>query len=322
MLHLLAGIDPSPLGVMPFEPVFLGHRQLCGRDIAATGLEDVPVHLMPGAAAYVGADVCAGIISTGMLYDKGPSLLVDMGTNGEIILKYNDHVLGCATAAGPAFEGAGLAYGVRAGDRAVEHVTISTQPLDISSKVIGAAHVSPIGLCGTAYVDVLGQGRQAGMLTTSGRFDPSFDAGEHLIDWNEYGRLLRVGESSDGRPIGVTEPDIASLLQAKAAIAAGIVTLLGRVEMKPQQVETVYLAGGFGLHLDLANMIACGILPGFTTEQIRLVGNTSLAGAYLALIDKNTIDQMAHVSERMEVIHLNLDPTFEDTYIDHLALPQ
>ena len=321
MLHLFAGVDPSPLGVVPFEPVFLGHRELRGGDIGVHGLADVPVHLLPGAAAYVGADLCAGIVSTGLLYDQGPSLLVDIGTNGEIILKYDHHVLGCATAAGPAFEGAGLACGVRAGDRAVEHVTMAPKPFDVQVEVIGNGSAKPIGLCGSAYVDVLGQARQAGLLTAGGRFDASFDAGDHLVEWNGGGRLLRVAKGAGGKAIGVTEPDIASLLQAKAAIAAGIVTLLNRVGMKPEQVGTLYLAGGFGMHLDLANTIACGVLPGFDPSQIRLVGNTSLAGAYLAMVDRNVIDQMSQVSDRMEIVELNLDPAFEDTYIDHLSLP-
>ena len=135
------------------------------------------------------------------------------------------------------------------------------------------------------------------------------------------GRLLRVADGARGKPIGVTERDIASLLQAKAAIAAGIITLLNRVAMTPEQVETLYLAGGFGMHLDLANTIACGVLPGFDPSQIRLVGNTSLAGAYLALVDSSMIDRMAQVSDRMEIVELNLDPAFEDTYIDQLSLP-
>jgi len=321
MLHLLAGVDPSPLGVVPFKPVFLDHRQLRGRDIGADWLGDVPVHLLPGAAAYIGADLCAGIVSTGMLYDQGPSVLVDIGTNGEIILKHNAHVLGCATAAGPAFEGSGLACGVRGIDGAIEHVTVSSDPFDIEVKVIGDEDKEPIGLCGTAYVDLLGQGRRCGLLTAGGRFNESTDTGERLADWDEYGRMLRVAQGASGKALGITEPDIAALLQAKAAIAAGMLTLLSQADMAPEQVQTLYLAGGFGMHLDLANTIACGILPGFEADQIRLVGNTALAGAYMGLIDRNMIDQMARVSDQMKVVELNLDPAFEDTYIDQLSLP-
>src|SRR5690606_24452975 len=113
-------------------------------------------HLLPGAAAYVGADVIAGVLASGLIYDEGPSLLVDVGTNGEIVLKYGDHLLGCATAAGPAFEGAGLSNGVRAGDGAISHVHISRDPLQIEIETIRNAR--PMGICGSAYVDLLSAG--------------------------------------------------------------------------------------------------------------------------------------------------------------------
>ena len=324
MLHLLAGVNPASMGVVPFAPEFLDHRRITGGSIGLADLDDTPIHLLPGAAAYVGADLCAGIVSTGLLYDDGPSLLVDIGTNGEIILKYEDHLFGCATAAGPAFEGAGLACGVRAGEGAVEHVTISPDPFAIEADVIGDRRRKPIGLCGTAYIDVLGQARQAGLLTATGRFDHDvldrLGADGHLAPLPEYGQGLRMAWAKGRKPLIVTEPDIASLLQAKAAIAAGILTLLRRVDMRPQDVKTLYLAGGFGMHLDLPNTIACGVLPDFTTDQIRLVGNTALAGAYLALVDQSLIEEMARLSTRMEVIELNQDPSFEDTFIDQLTL--
>ena len=326
MLHLYAGVDPASMGVVPFEPAFLEHRELVGRAIGAAGLDDVPIHLLPGAAAYVGADLCAGIVSTGLLYDQGPSLLVDIGTNGEIILKYDDHLLGCATAAGPAFEGAGLTCGVRAGDAAIQHVTIRRNPFDLELDIIGNQRTKPIGLCGSAYIDLLGQARKAALLTATGRFDRDAvaraGADGHLAPLEAYGQALRVAWGRGRVPIVITEPDIASLLQAKAAIAAGILTLLRRVGLQPRDVKTLYLAGGFGMHLNLDNTIACGVLPGFTTEQIRLVGNTALAGAYLALLDQSLIAEMAHLSDRMEVIELNQDPSFEDTFIDQLSLPR
>ena len=168
--------------------------------------------------------------------------------------------------------------------------------------------------------------RQAGLLTVTGRFDHEaftrIGADEHLAPLEAYGQALRVAWGKGRKPIVITEPDIASLLQAKAAIAAGIVTLLRRVGMQPRDAKTLYLAGGFGMHLNLDNTIACGVLPGFTTDQIRLVGNTALAGAYLALLDQSLIAEMAHVSDRMEVIELNQDPAFEDTFIDQLTLPR
>lgn len=294
MLHLLAGIDPSPMGIMPFKPAFLEHRQLRAADVKLRG--DAVVHLLPSAAAYVGADLCAGVFATGLAYDDGPCLLVDVGTNGEIILKHQQHLLGCATAAGPAFEGAGLSSGLRAGNGAIERIHFTPTP---AIEVIGNA--KPTGICGSGYIDLLAEGRRAGLL-------------------NEHGRLGRE-ELAIATGVTVTEWDISRLLQAKPAIAAGILTLLERVDLTPRDVRQLYLAGGFGMHLDVPNAIACALLPGFAPEQVEVVGNTSLAGAYLAMLDRGALEEMKRVGSQLEVIELNLDPGFESRYVDQLILP-
>lgn len=311
MLHLFAGVDPSPMGLAPFTATFLAHRLLTLPGWPFT------IHLLPGAAAYVGADLTAGAFATGLVYDEGPSLLVDVGTNGEIILKRGNHLSGCATAAGPAFEGAGMTNGVRATAGAIAHIKMQAQPFAIAVDQIG--HGLPIGLCGTAYVDFLAAGRASGLLNEHGRFAAAF--ADQTMPWKEYGRALRVATGTGKTDIVVTETDIAGLLQAKAAIAAGILTLLERTGLKPAQIKKLYLAGGFGLHLDRANAIACGLLPGFVPEQIEVVGNTSLAGAYLALLDCGALDEIARAGQKMDVVELNLDPGFEDRYIEQLSLP-
>lgn len=319
MLHLLAGVDPSPMGTAPFTPEFLEHRVLRSRDVSLLPPErDPAVHLLPGAAAYIGADIIAGVFSTGMVYKTKTSILVDMGTNGEIVLKHGDRLLGCATAAGPAFEGAGLACGVRAGRGAVGHVRLDENSLRPETEVIGGDE--PIGLCGTAYVDFVAEARRTGLVNESGRFvRPSPD---RLIRHATHGQSFIVATSADNEPIVISEADIASLLQAKAAIAAGIVCLLARAGLSVDDVDTLYLAGGFGFHMEVENVIRCGLLPGFRAEQIRLVGNTSLAGAYLALLDSGVLAEMKRASQRLETIELNLEPDFESQYIDQLSLPE
>lgn len=312
MLHLFAGVDPSPMGVYPFVPGFLDHHVL---KLPAFG--DASIHLAPSAGAYIGSDITAGVLASGLAYDDGPSLLVDVGTNGEIILKANGKMLGCATAAGPAFEGAGLTNGVRATDGAVQKLQITGNPFAVKADVIGNA--KPIGVCGSAYVDFLAEGRRAGLLTETGRFENN-GFSNHLVPVSN-GRALRVAQGQGKRDILISETDTAHLLQSKAAIAAGIETLLARVGITPAAVKRVYMAGGFGLHLNLDNAIACGLLPGFRSEQIQVVGNTSLAGAYLALLDCGALDEIARIARQVDVIELNLDPEFETRYIDHLRLP-
>lgn len=322
MLHLLAGVDPTPMGVYPFRPVFLEHRCYAARDLGLNvGDGTVPVHLLPGPAAYVGADLAAGMAATGLLYDEGPTLLVDVGTNGEIIAKVGDRLLGCATAAGPAFEGAGLTSGTRAVRGAIERVHLQPEPFAADLGIIGTA-ARPIGICGSGYVDFLWEARRIGILQATGRFSGAFcsRAGE-VVQADEYGRKLRLHAHGVSGPIWISELDISRLLQAKAAIAAGMATLLHLLGKAPRDVKRLYLAGGFGLHLSLEHAIGCGLLPGFSVEQVQVVGNTSLGGAFLALNDRSFLDEMTAACRAMAAIDLNLQPGFEDTYIDQLALP-
>jgi uncharacterized 2Fe-2S/4Fe-4S cluster protein (DUF4445 family) len=275
------------------------------------------VHLLPGAAAYVGADVMAGVFASGMAYGQETSLLVDVGTNGEIVLKHGDRFWGCATAAGPAFEGSGLSCGMRAGRGAISHIRLDHGSDAPEIEVIGNA--PPIGVCGTAYVDFVAQSRRTGILRHNGRFSPEADR-HPRVQPGPHGREFIVADGDDGKPIYVSESDVARLLQAKAAIAAGIVCLLNSAGLTPPDVQILYLAGGFGFHMDVENVIRCGLLPGFRPEQISLVGNTSLAGAYLALLDSSVLDEIKRISAQLETIELNLVPEFESCYIDQLAV--
>ncbi len=374
MLHLLAGVDPTPLGTAPFTPVFLDHRVLSASALslrfsaqeanssvvpaatswaaesesaeaaglvcrtgpgqseprgtgplpsgpdptASTPTRRALAHLLPGAAAYVGSDITAGVLSCGMAYRTETCLLVDVGTNGEIVLKHGDRLLGCATAAGPAFEGAGLKCGVHAGRGAISHIRLEGDLRRPEIEVIGGDR--PIGLCGTAYVDFIAQARQVGLIGSTGRYAAEALA-DGLVTQPAHSRIFTVAYARGKEPLVVSEADIASLLQAKGAIAAGILCLLDRVGLQSQDVDTLYLAGGFGFHMDLDNVIRCGLLPGFRREQIHLAGNTSLAGAYLALLDSGVLAEIKRISSRLEVVELNLDPHFESHYIDQLSLP-
>jgi len=275
------------------------------------------VHLLPGTAAYVGADVMAGVFASGMVYGQETSLLVDVGTNGEIVLKHGDRFWGCATAAGPAFEGSGLSCGMRAGRGAISHIRLDHGADEPQIEVIH--NVPPIGVCGTAYVDFVAQARRTGLLRHNGRFAPEADR-DPRVRPGPHGREFILTDGADGKPIFISESDVARLLQAKAAIAAGIVCLLNCAGLTPSAVQVLYLAGGFGFHMDIPNVIRCGLLPGFRPDQISLVGNTSLAGAYLALLDSSVLDEIKKVSARVETIELNLVPEFESVYIDQLAV--
>lgn len=323
MLHLLAGEDPSSLGVAPFTAVFLDHRIL-DRELQVRShgrLPAAPLHLLPSASAYIGADIVAGLIATGMRDDDRTALLVDAGTNGEIVLKHRGHYFGCATAAGPAFEGAGLRDGIRAGDGVGSHLSIDQQGR-VHVEVIGGHHETLIGLCGSFYLDWLAEGRRVGVLDASGRINSTPPClADRVLTVEGAGRAFRIGYAAGRRPVVVTDADVARLLAAKGAIAAGILTLLERQDLRPRGVEVLHLAGGFGTHLRRSSAIACGLLPGFREEQVRVVGNTSLAGAYLALLDRSLPAELESLARRVEVIELNTDPGFEERFLDQLCLP-
>jgi uncharacterized 2Fe-2S/4Fe-4S cluster protein (DUF4445 family) len=324
MLHLLAGEDPTSLGIAPFTARFLTGKCMTSADIhlTAEGLApETPVHLLPSIAAYIGADITAGIYATGMVFDPKPSLLVDIGTNGEIVLQHNGSLTACATAAGPAFEGCGLRCGTRAREGTVSDLAISRNPFEIRMQTIGDVPASRAsGICGSAYLDFLASARGCGLLGDAGRFDSAAWAALpeafRLTDDDE--RAISLAGPGSPR---ISEVDVAVLLQAKAAIGAGIETLLETAGIRAEEISRVYLAGGFGMHLNVANAIAIGLLPGFKTKQVRVVGNTSLAGALLALIDRTTLAEMEALRENVQVIELNLADGFEDRYVEHLMLP-
>lgn len=324
MLHLLAGEDPTSLGIAPFTASFLAGKSMTAANIhlTAEGLApDTPIQLLPSIAGYIGADITAGVYATGMVFDEKPSLLVDIGTNGEIVLQNGGALTACATAAGPAFEGCGLRCGTRAREGAVSDLAISRNPFEIHLQTIGGVPPERAsGICGSAYIDFLASARGCGLLGHAGRFDAAA--------WATLPETFRLADDDEralslagpGSP-RISEVDVAVLLQAKAAIGAGIETLLETAGIRAEEISRVYLAGGFGMHLNVENAIAIGLLPGFKPEQVRVVGNTSLAGALLALIDRTTLAEMEALREQVQVIELNLADGFEDRYVEHLMLP-
>ncbi len=318
MLHILAGEDPAGLGMVPFTPVFLESRELPSRTLGLPG--DYPVRLLPGLSAYVGADIAAGIYASGVANDNVPGMLVDIGTNGEIVLQCRQQLLACATAAGPAFEGAGLTAGTRAQAGAICHLHLHLDaPFRLDLETIGGLDPAQApGLCGTAYIDFLAEGRASGLLLSSGRFDSErwHALPVHYRTSTPGGRGLRLTEK-----LTICEADIASLLQAKAAISAGIGTLLRAANLLPEDIGHLYLAGGFGLFIDVDHALAVGLLPGFERSQIKVCGNTALAGAVLACVDRNAMVRMEEFRQSIRIVELNEQPGFEDCFLDGLMLP-
>lgn len=328
MLHLLEGEDPSPLGVAPFTTNFITHR-VEPRAPAWAGVPGLwpDVHLLPGVSAYIGADIVAGVDAVDLARSAGPALFLDIGTNGEMVLFDGERMTGCATAAGPAFEGVGLSCGVRASRRAISEVSVSAGPPRVVGATLAEGETEPVGVCGTAYVDVLATGRSAGLLDEWGRITPGGRTrwGEAIGASRHSGAQILIspaqGAWSDARRARVTERDIATVIQAKAAIRAGIEVLLERAGRKPGDLLAIYVAGGFGTRLNAGNAVAIGLLPGVDPHRVVSLGNTSLAGAAAVVLDAERLGRMCRLAERIEPHVLGHGDAFEEHFMNAMRLP-
>ncbi|HTL52362.1 MAG TPA: ATP-binding protein, partial [Planctomycetota bacterium] len=267
--------------------------------------------------------------------------LIDVGTNAEILLIHEGRIYGTSTPAGPSFEGGGIRWGVRARAGAIEHIHVTADSLSIQT--IG--HQPAVGVCGSGLVDLLAEGMKCGLLTPAGRFQ-----GEHPnLEWippkadtarpadavpDERGAspntakkaprrrlvLARADQARQGYGVlYITEGEIAQLLQAKAAIFAGFYTLLQAVGIGLEDIDELLLAGGFARHIDLQSAIGCGMLP--DVRNIQVVGNTSLAGSLRVILHHHALTTMKDLMHAAQIVELNLEPTFEQNFIDALFLP-
>jgi uncharacterized 2Fe-2S/4Fe-4S cluster protein (DUF4445 family) len=286
MSCLLHGIDPTAIGTLPFTPPCRVFPRRPARELGLQTAGDLLT--VPAISGYVGGDLTAGLQET----MPGPAeMLVDIGTNCEIVFNLGDRMVCTAAAAGPAFEGAGLSCGCRAGKGAIDHINA-----DGSFSVIGGQDIPARGLCGSALVDFLATARQSGRLNHFGRFQPSANA-----------MTLTPG-------VSITEKDIEQVMKAKAAVRAGMDTLARHCGVTPRKI---HLAGGFAQYLDLRNAIAIGMLP---PGEYVLVGNTSLGGAARLATRPDVLPDLIALADRPRELPLNTLEGFEDAYIDALML--
>lgn len=319
MSHLALGLSPLCIGTIPFEPLTKVYSEHAA---SALGLECCPnahVRTVPSIAGYVGGDVVCD------LYVSEPNgnveLLVDIGTNGEIVLNDHAKLLATATAAGPAFEGAGLLHGCRAADGVIETIVCRDDDT-LAVEIIGSKPAT--GLCGSAVVDFIATGLKSGLINMMGRFDLERlkAAGLWMECGNSYACIIVPQDQSglDG-PVLITEYDISQILKAKAAVYAGIRTLLEIGGHSLADLDRLVLAGGFAAHLKLENAITIGLLPELPVEKFDVVGNGSLAGAYAALGDAGVWEDLHRIAEIPDSCHLAETKHFEGCFVDALALP-
>jgi uncharacterized 2Fe-2S/4Fe-4S cluster protein (DUF4445 family) len=318
MSHLALGLSPLSIGTIPFEPltkVFSGHA---APEIGLSLCPNARVRIVPAVAGYVGGDVVSDVYVADLSDDR-LELLVDIGTNGEIVLNDHGRWLATATAAGPAFEGAGLLHGCRADTGAIDQILC--RPDDsMDCRTIGGA--SACGICGSAAVDFIATAFQTGLLNAMGRFDiDRLRAAGRLVQLDCHGMRVQACRIAESPEILITEFDISQILKAKAAVYAGIRTLLERAGRRPAEVERLVLAGGFAVHLNLDHAIAIGLLPELPLDKYDVIGNGSLAGAYAALGSSKVWNELHRIAARPQACHLAEAAEFMDRFVDALALP-
>lgn len=310
MLHTLAGAPLDGLARYPFKPAFLEKKTISAKD--AGFLFEFEIDLLPGLGPFVGSDIATGALAAGVLEQDGPILMIDFGTNGEILLKHETGYMATATAAGPAFEGGRLNCGAVARNGVISSIQRTSDAWQWS--LSGSMAQEPTGISGAAYVDFLAAGAGCGLLDHFGRFDRSSSevgqksAGEHS-DW-----LINISENTF-----VTESDVAELLQAKAAIGGGVKTLMQRAGIKSGDLKKVLVAGGFGYHLHPRHAAEIGLLPDVPVDRIQMIGNASLGGACMLLND-GAHDLLKALLDTCEIIELNQMDSFEDNFTDCLML--
>jgi uncharacterized 2Fe-2S/4Fe-4S cluster protein (DUF4445 family) len=320
MMHIFFGISPVSIGVIPFEPVshyFKSTAAELGIDVSSEALiEDVPA-----ISGYVGGDITSDIYTSNLWNKDGLTVLVDIGTNGEMVACLNGQMTACATAAGPAFEGAGLLHGARATSRAIDTIKYDAS-LDFELTVIGDPN--PMGLCGSAIIDFIAEGFRCGLINAMGRYDVEMlklnDRYESVAGMHAC-MLVSSELSATGESITITEHDIAEILKAKAAIYSGLKTLLAEQKKTVHDIDHIVLAGGFAKHINLENAICIGLLPDIGTEKYEVIGNGSLAGAALALLDQGTEKAYLEIIEKPEIVTLNQTDYFTNYFQEALAIP-
>ncbi|MCF6175949.1 MAG: ASKHA domain-containing protein [Victivallaceae bacterium] len=321
MTHLFLGISPTGIGSLPFQPVTADFPDTISREL---GLNMHPcgiVSIVPAISGYIGGDITSDLRVTDMDGDAKLSVLVDLGTNSEMVVRDENKMFAAAAAAGPAFEGAGILCGCRATAGAIEHIKFGRE-LDFENSTI--EHAKPIGICGSAIIDFIAEGFRCGLINMMGRFDIDLLKQQncyYLFDTVHSCILVPKTSSATGEDIIVTEKDIEQILKAKGAVYAGLQTMLTERGKTFADLDKLVLAGGFAKYIDLGNAITIGMLPEISREKVSSIGNGSLAGAYLNLLDYTVNDEFRKIAAIPKVVALNLVPAFEMNYVDAMMLP-
>jgi uncharacterized 2Fe-2S/4Fe-4S cluster protein (DUF4445 family) len=325
MTQLALGMDPEPLSMAPFIVTTHEFPQLLAADLGVPVHPRAPAFVFPSLGAYVGGDIVSGMLATGLTRDKRIRLFIDVGTNSEIALGNQDGVVATAAPAGPAFEAAQIRCGMRAAEGAIEGVSMGDG--DLALEVIG--DIEPVGLCGSGLVDAVAELVGAGLLDHSGRYASDEAAAE--LSPSLAPRLTKIGDErvfvlawkgdDPAASVYLTQRDIRELQFAKASIATGWRILFGELEMEPEEVSQVLLAGSFGQYLSPASAVRIGLVPRIALPRIVSAGNVAGEGSKIAALSFRERAEARSIVNEVRYVELSGRSDFNDAFIDQLAFP-
>jgi uncharacterized 2Fe-2S/4Fe-4S cluster protein (DUF4445 family) len=327
MTQIALGIDPEPLGVAPFVMTAMGYAGLRATDLGVHVHPLAPATVFPSLGAYVGGDITAGILATGLDRDRRLRLFIDVGTNCEIAIGNQDRIVATAAPAGPAFEAASIRCGMRAAPGAIELVTI--EPDGVELGVIDDA--APVGMCGSGLVDAVSELVKVGLLDASGKYLTDEEAAERLpgladrlvtVDGERVFVLAWTGEPGDAaKSVFLSQRDVRELQFAKAAIATGWRLLIEELDIPESDIQQVLLAGSFGSYLSAKSAIRIGLVPKLPIPRIISAGNVAGEGAKMAVLSIQERHAGRALVDEIEYLELSDRADFNDRFVDELAFP-
>lgn len=309
MIHLLLGLDPSRICLAPYISVVNSPGILTAREVGLDINPLAPVYCLPGVGSYVGGDVLGGVLVSNMYRSEELALLVDIGTNGEMVLGNGEWLVACAGAAGPALEGGVVKSGMRAEPGAVSEVKIDPATLRVTYRTIGDK--TPLGICGSGLVDCLAELFLCGIIDRAGKFKGGAD---RFV-------VVPAGESATGVDIVVTQVDINNLMRTKGAVNAALELLLDSVGCGLAELEKFYAAGAFGQYLHLESSITIGLYPDLPREKMIRLGNSSGEGARQVLLSSDKRRDIESIAKNITYFELNANQTFMNKFVGSKFLP-
>ncbi|MCL5019327.1 MAG: ASKHA domain-containing protein [Patescibacteria group bacterium] len=320
MQHLLLGITPRYIREEPYVPAVLHFSHFAAHDLSLHINPNAIVYLTPGVGSYVGGDITAGVLQSGMNRSKELTLFVDLGTNAEIILGNSEWMSACACSAGPAFEGGGVKCGMRAMSGAIGKIQIDKSTGELVYDVINGD--KPKGICGSAMIDLLAHLYFSHCINQKGKFIAEKENKRIRKYKNHFEYVIAYApETAHGEDIVITTHDIDNLIRTKGAIWAGIATLLKAVEIKPSDIQRIIIAGAFGNYINIEHAIVIGMLPDVPVEKYSFIGNSSLHGAALTLISDDMRNEIEEISRKITNFELSVTPGYMDEFIASLFIP-